>query len=238
MEDHQFKAHRKVQVQLVRALQCSARRYEDEKDAIQPGEKVWLFTSKPSADRKLAIPYTGPWWVVHQLSGILRMIQPEGSWCDQPKTINVSLNRLKCCHGKECAPQRVDFDLCQLEDADDDDEGPMRKAWITTEGAAATRALNQDIGDVHMPSLRERRASSTATEPPPTRRSVVHHRDFKDVAPSIVVHHEHTNVVSQPDLSGSTHPPQTDSATMTAQDVSATPAPSPNANKSWEAPRS
>ena len=88
--------------------------------------------------------------------------------------------------------------------------------------------------------LREKRASSTATEPPPTRRSFVHHRDFEDVAPFIVVHHEHTNVVSQPDLSGSTHRslPQTDSATMTAQDVSATPALSPNATKSWEASRS
>ncbi len=80
-----------------------------------------------------------------------------------------------------------------------------------TEGAAATRALDQDIGDVHVPSLREKRALSTATELPPTRR--------------LVVHHKHTNVVSQPDLSGSTHrsPPQKVSATMTIQDVSATP---------------
>ena len=53
-----------VQVQLAHAIQRSARRYVDEKDAIQPGEKVWLFTSKPSADRKLAIPYAGkiPMW--------------------------------------------------------------------------------------------------------------------------------------------------------------------------------
>ena len=158
----------------------------------------------------------------------------------QPKTITVSLNQLKRCHGKEHTPQQVDFDIHQLEGADDDAEGPMKKPWITTEGAAATCALNQDIGDVHAPSLREKRAPSTATEPPPTRRSAVHHQDFEDVAPSIVVHHEHTNVLSQPDLSGSTHrsPPQTDSATMTAQDVSATSSPSSNAAKLWEAPRS
>ena len=68
LEDHQFREHRAVQVQLARALQCTSRRCGDEKDAIQLGEKVWLFTSKPSADRKLAIPYTGPWRVTKQLS--------------------------------------------------------------------------------------------------------------------------------------------------------------------------
>ena len=63
LEDHQFRAHQAVQVQLARALQQTSRRYGDEKDAIQPGERVWLFTSKPAADRKLAIPYSGPWRV-------------------------------------------------------------------------------------------------------------------------------------------------------------------------------
>ena len=167
LENHQFKAHHTVQVQLGRALQRSARRYGDERDAIQPGKKVWLFTSKPSTDRKLAIPYTGPWRVVQQHSGTLRTIQPEGSWCKQPRTITVSLNHLKCCHGEESAPQRVDHDLRQLKDADDDAEGPMRNAWITTDGAAAARALNQDAGDVHAPSLREKRATITAAKPPP-----------------------------------------------------------------------
>ena len=199
-----------------------------------------MFTSKPSADRKLAIPYTGPWRIVQQLSGTLRAIRPEGSWCDQPKTITVSLNRLKHCHSEEQAPQRVEFDLRQLDDADDYAEGPMRNAWITMEGAAATRTLNQDVGDVQAPSLREKRAPSTATETPLTRLSVVHHWDFEDVAPSIVVHHEHTKVVSQPDLSGSTHRslPQTDSTTMTTPDVSTTPAPSSAVPKSLETPRS
>ena len=168
LEEHQFKAHRMVQVQLAWALQRSARRYGDEKDAVQPGEKVWLFTSKPSADRKLAIPYTGFWRIVQQLSGTLRTIRPEGNWCDQPKTITVSLNRLKRCHGEEHAPQRVNFDLHQLEDADDDAEGPMRNAWITSEDAAATRALNQDVGDVHAPCLREKRAPSATIETPLT----------------------------------------------------------------------
>ena len=201
LEDHQFKAYWMVQVQLAHITVKFSVALDDmgmRKTPIQPGEKVWLFTSKPSADRKLAIPYTGPWRVVQQLSGTLRTIRPESSWCDQPKTITVSLNRLKRCHGKERAPQRVDFNIRQLEDADNDGEGPMRNAWITTEGAATTRALNQDVGDVQAPSLKEKRALSTATEPPPTRWSVVHHQDFEDVALSIVVHHEHTNVVSQP----------------------------------------
>ena len=57
LEDHQFRAHRAVQVQLAQAIQCTSRRYGDEKDAIQPGEKGWLFTSRLSADRKLMIPY-------------------------------------------------------------------------------------------------------------------------------------------------------------------------------------
>ena len=157
LEDHQFKAHCAVKV----LLQRSARRYVDERDTIQPGEKVWLFTSKPSTDRKLAIPYTGPWRVVQQHSMTLRTIQLERSWCKQPRAITVSLNRLKSCHGEESAPQRIDHDLQQMDDADDDAEGPMRNAWITTEGAAAARALNQVAGDVHALSLREKKATST-----------------------------------------------------------------------------
>ena len=211
-----------VQVQLARALQRSARRYGDEKDAIQPGEKVWLFTSKPAADRKLAIPCTGPWRVMQQLSGTLCTIRPEGSWCDKPKTITVSLNRLKRCRGEELALQRVDFNLSQLEDADDDTEGPMTNAWITADGSATTRALNQEVGDVHAPSLRERRTPSTVQEPTLTQQLAVHLRDSEGVAPSLVVHHEHTNVVSPSDISGSAHCSFScaDSATMTAPDDS------------------
>ena len=167
LEDHQFKARRLVQTQLTSALQRSARRYGDEKNAIQTGEKVWLFNSKHYAHRKLAIPYTGPWRVVQQPSGTLRTIQPEGSWCRQPKNITVSLNQLKLCHGNESAPQQVESDLCQLEDAEDDAEGPMWNSWITTEGTAATLALNQDSGDVHPPSLREKRAVGTPAEAHP-----------------------------------------------------------------------
>ena len=223
LEEHQFRAHRAVQTQLARALQRSARRYGDEKDAIQPGERVWLFTSKPAADRKLAIPYTGPWRVIQQLSGTLRTIRPEGNWCTQPKTITVSLNRLKRCRGEEPAIQRVDFDLSQLEDVDDDAEGPMRNAWITADGSAATRALNQEVGDVHAPSLRERRAPATVGESAMAPRLTVHSRDMEGVAPSLVVHHEHTNVVSPSDLSGSAHRSfsRADSATMTAPETSA-----------------
>ena len=81
LEDHQFHAHRAVQVKLACALQHTSRRYGDEKDAIQPGERVWLFTSKPAAHRKLAIPYSGPWRVTKQLAGTLRTIRPKGDWC-------------------------------------------------------------------------------------------------------------------------------------------------------------
>ena len=80
---------------------------------------IVVCTCKPSADRKLAIPYTGPWRVVQQPSGTLRTIQPEGNWCRQPRNITVSLNRLKRCHGNENAPQQVESDLHQLEDAED-----------------------------------------------------------------------------------------------------------------------
>ena len=116
----------------------------------------------------------------------------------------------------------------------------MRNAWITTEGAAATRALNQDIGDVHAPSLRQRRIPNVTNDASLTPRSVVHQRDLGEVAPSLVVYHEHTNVVSQPDLSGSTHRslPHTDSATMTAPDVSTDTVPSPVKPDLLGAPRS
>ena len=76
--------------------------------------------------------------------GTLRTIHPEGSWCQQPKSITVSLNRLKRCHGEDDASQQVDFDLRQLEDADDSAEGPMLNSWVTTDRAAATRALNHE----------------------------------------------------------------------------------------------
>ena len=204
LEDHQFKAHHFVQTQLARAIQRSSRRYGNERDAIQVGEKVWLFTSKPSADRKLAIPYTGPWRVTHQPTGTLRTIHPEGGWCQRPKSITVSLNRLKRCHGEDGAPQRVDFDLRQLEDTDDDAEGPMINSWVTTERAAATQALNQDAGDVHTPGLR---GGNTGQHPPEalrTSRPAAYSRSIDDVTPSILIHHEHTNVVSPADQSSNT----------------------------------
>ena len=81
----------------------------------------------------------------------------------------------------------------------------MTNAWITADGSAATRALNQEIGDVHAPSLHERRTPNAVGESATTQRPAVHPRDFEGVAPSLVVHHEHTNVVSPSDLSGSAH---------------------------------
>ena len=218
LEDHQFKVYHFVQTQLASAIQRSSRRYRNEKDAIQVGEKVWLFTSKPSADHKLAIPYTGPWRVTHQPSGTLRTIHPEGSWCQHPKSIMVSLNRLKRCHGEEGALQRVNFHLRQLEDADDDAEGPMTNSWVTTECTLATQALNQDAGDVHAPSLQGEGTSQHPPEALRTSRSAVYSRSIDDVTPSILIHHEHTNVVSPADQSNSTQSPPSlaDSSTRKA----------------------
>ena len=219
LEDHQFRAHRAVQVQLACALQRTSRCYGDEKDAIQPGERVWLFTSKPPADRKLAIPYSGPWRVTKQLADMLRSIQPEGNWCRQPKEITVSLNRLKRCYGEARAPQQVDHDLRQLEDTKDGAEGPMGNAWVTDEGAATTQALNQEAGDVHAPSLREKTTSAATPQPSPCFFS--RHRNVEDMAPSIVVHHEHSTSVG-PRSDNSTHKlmPKVDSTTMTDPGVS------------------
>ena len=76
----------------------------------------------------------------------------------------------------------------------------MRNAWVTNKGAAATQALNQEAGDVHAPSLREK--STSAAEPQPAPRLFSQHKDPEDMAPSIVVHHERTSVVGpeQPNM--------------------------------------
>ena len=79
LEAHQLEAHRFVQEQLGQAILLTAQRYGDEKDAIQTGEKVWLFTTKPAADQKMAL--TGPYKVTGQLGGTLRTIHPKGMWC-------------------------------------------------------------------------------------------------------------------------------------------------------------
>ena len=234
-EDHRFCTHHAVQVQIACALQRTSRRYGDEKEAIQPGEKVWLFTSKPAADRKLVVPYSRPWRVTRQLAGTLRTIRPEGNWCRQPKDITVLLNRLKRCHGEARAPQRIDHDLHQLEDAEDNAEGPMRNAWITDEGAAAAQALNQEAGDVHVPSLRE--MTSTAG-PQPAPRLFSRHRDLEDMAPSIVVHHKRTNATVPGQVS--TTPgltTRTNSTTMTDQGPVAPTQLALDPSGTWSAPR-
>ena len=236
LEDHQFHAHRAVQAQLAQALKCTSRRCGDEKDAIQLGEKVWLFTSKPCADRKLAIPYTGPWRVTKQLSGTFCTIRPEGDWCRQPKDITVSLNHLKHCHGEGRAPQRIDHDLRQLEDAEDNAEGPMRNTWITNEGAAAAQALNQEAGDVHTPRLQEK--STPATEPRLAPRFFSKHRDLEDMAQSIVMHHKRTSVVSPEQPSTVQHSSaRIDSTTMTGPDLVATAKLHPDPSRTWAASR-
>ena len=236
LEDHQFRAHRAVQVQLARALQCTSRGYGDEKDAIQPGEKVWLFTSKPAADRKLAIPYSGPWRVTRQLPGTLRTIRPKGDWCRQPKDITVSLSRLKRCYGEVRAPRRVDHDLRQLEDTKDHAECPMMNAWITDKGAATTQALNQEAGDVHAPSLREKTTSAAVPQPVP--RLFSRHRDVEDMAPSIVIHHERPAAVGPGSTSVSPDPAsKIHSTTMTDPGLSNPEQPTLDPSRTWSAPR-
>ena len=197
---------------------------------------MWLFTSKPAADRKLAIPYSGPWRVTKQLADTLRSIQPEGNWCRQPKEITVSLNRLKRCYGEARAPQQVDHDLCQLEDAEDGAEGPMGNAWVTYESSAATQALNQEAGDVHAPSLREKTTSAATPQPSPCFFS--RHRNVEYMAPSIVVHHEHSTSVG-PRSDNSTHKlmPKVDSTTMTDPGVSTPSTLAPGPPGAWPAPR-
>ena len=235
LKDHQFGAHQVVQVQLTCALQRTSRRYGDEKDAIQPGEKVWLFTSKPAADRKLAIPYSGPWRVTRQLTGTLHTIRPEGDWCRQPKDITISLNRLKLCYGEVRAPQRVDHDLRQLEDTEDNVEGPMRNAWITDEGAAAAQALNQEAGDVHGPSLRKKSTSAAVPQPAPCLFS--QHRDLEDIAPSIVVHHERPAAEGSGSVSITPEPAsKIDSTTMTDPGLSNSAPPILDPPRTWSAP--
>ena len=174
--------------------------------------------------------------MIKQLSGTLRTIRPEGDWCRQPKDITVSLNRLKHCYGKVRTPQQIDHDLRQLKDAKDNAEGPMGNTWVTDEGAAATQALNQDAGDVHAPSLREKATSAAAPQPAPCLFS--RHRDVEDMAPSIVVHHERVSQ-SEPGPAGVTSKStlKTDSTTMTDPAISTPSSPGQDLSGAWPAPR-
>ena len=90
--------------------------------------------------------------------------------------------------------------------------------------------------DVHAHSVREK--SKSAAGLPPAPRPSSHYRDSEDIAPSIVVHHEHTNIVG-PDMSGVAHlsSSRTDSATMTAPDLTSASTTHPNPSRSWAAPR-
>ena len=195
---------------------------------------MWLFTSKPAADQKLAVPYSGPWKVTRQLAGTLRTIRPEGDWCRQLKDITISLNRLKRCYGEARAPQWIDHDLRQLEDTKDNAEGPMRNAWITDEGAPAAQALNQEAGDVHAPSLCEKLTSAAGPQPEP--RLFSRHRDLEDMAPSIVVHHERTNIAGpgQPNTTPGLAT-RIDSTTMTDPGPVAPAQPTLDPSRTWSA---
>ena len=121
-------------------------------------------------------------------------------------------------------------DRQQLEDADDDAKGPMQNAWVTNAGATASQALKQEVGEVHALSIREKPKS--AAGPPPAQRPFSRYRDSDDVAPSIVVPHEHTNIVG-PNMSGVAHHSSScaDSATMTAPDLTAASTPHPDPSR-------
>ena len=112
----------------------------------------------------------------------------------------------------------------------------MRNTWITDEGAVATQALNQEAGDVHAPNLREKTTASATPQPAP--RLFSRHRDIEDMAPSIVVHQEHSTT-GEPGLTtnASGPPPKIDSTTMTEPAVSAPTMPPHDSSRTWPAPR-
>ena len=103
----------------------------------------------------------------------------------------------------------------------------MLNSWVTTDGAAATRAFNQDVRKVHAQSLRKGRATSASPGPQRAQPSVIHSREVYNVSPFIIIHHDHTNVVSHSDHSGNTQcsPLHADSATMTVPELPASTTP-------------
>ena len=161
---------------------------------------------------------------------------PEGDWCRQPKDITVSLNRLKCCCGESWAPQKVDHDLRQLEDAEDNAEGPMRNAWVTDKGTTFAKALDQEVVDIHAPSLREK--STSTAEPLPAPPLFSRHKDPEDMAPSIVLHHGCSSVVGPEQPGAIRHSTaRVDSTTMTGPDPAAPAKPALGPSRMWSAPR-
>ena len=112
----------------------------------------------------------------------------------------------------------------------------MRNAWVTDEGAAATQALNQEAGDVHAPSLREKTTSATTPHLAP--RLFSRHRDVGDMAPSIVVHHERSAAAGPGSASVTPEPvPKIDSTTMIDPGVSTPTTPNRAPSGTWPAPR-
>ena len=112
----------------------------------------------------------------------------------------------------------------------------MRNSWVTNEGAATAQALNQEAGDIHAPSLRERSTSAAAPKLAPCLFS--RHRNLEVMAPSIVVHHEHTSVVN-PEPPSTAQPPSSrnDSATMTTPDLALPSESQPGPSRAWTAPQ-
>ena len=100
----------------------------------------------------------------------------------------------------------------------------MTNAWITADGSAATP--RPESRNWRRPRTVSARGGPRVPpgEPVLTQWPTVHPRDSEGVAPSLVVHHEHTNVVSPSDISGSAHRSfsRADSTTMTAPETSAT----------------
>ena len=112
----------------------------------------------------------------------------------------------------------------------------MQNTWITDEGAAATQALNQEVGDVHAPSLREKTTVSAAPQSAP--RLFSRHQDIEDMAPSIMVHHKRSTAGKPGSTTNTTEPtPKADSTTMTEPAVSTKTTPPHDSAGPWPAPR-
>ena len=112
----------------------------------------------------------------------------------------------------------------------------MQDAWVTNAGTAAGQALNQEVGDVHAPSVWGK--SKSAAEPPPAPCPFSCYWESDDIAPSIIEHHEHTNIV-RPDMSSVAHRSSSlaGSAFMTAPDLTDASTPHPNPLRSWMVPQ-
>jgi transposase InsO family protein len=79
------------------AVARNRRQYHQERNLLQPGQQVWLFTPVAKADlsRKLTNFWSGPWEIIEQKSPVLYIIQPHPSWPTHKTEVCVSIDRLR-----------------------------------------------------------------------------------------------------------------------------------------------